>query len=208
MPDFILDIDTWLFLKLNAGAANAFFDWLMPLLTDVRRQIWLIAPALVALAVFGGGKGRSVVLAALILIAITDQVSSHLLKPLIARPRPCHGVEGARVIYHCGKTFAFPSGHATNSMGAAIFFGLIYRRWIWALLAFALVNSYSRIYLGVHYPLDILGGWVLGGALAWGWVWFTRRYWLPLLGRWRVFRPNGAWARPTEPSRQEGADVR
>jgi undecaprenyl-diphosphatase len=162
MIEILVELDTRLLLLLNAGAANPFFDWLMPIATELRYWAPIIIGGLLALAIFGGGKGRTVVLLAIILLTATDQLSSHVIKPLIARPRPCHDVEGIRVLYRCGNTFAFPSGHATNPMAAAIFFGFLYRRLLWPLLAAALLVSYSRIYLGVHYPGDILGGWILG----------------------------------------------
>jgi undecaprenyl-diphosphatase len=188
MSHLITDLDTWLFLKLNAGAANSFCDWLMPIATELRYHLPFIVVGLLALALFGGGKGRSVVLIALVLVAVTDQTATQLIKPWVGRLRPCHVVEGARVLYRCGKTLAFPSGHATSSMAAAIFFGLMYRRWLWPLVALSVLVSYSRVYLGIHYPLDMIGGWVLGGGLAWGTVRLYRCCLVRWLSRWRLFR--------------------
>ncbi|MEW5702253.1 MAG: phosphatase PAP2 family protein [Candidatus Zixiibacteriota bacterium] len=184
----LTDIDTWLFLKLNAGAANPVLDWLMPIATELRYYLPVIVVGLLALAIFGGGKGRSAVLIAILLIITTDQLASHLIKPLVGRVRPCHVVAGARVLYRCGKTLAFPSGHATSTMAAAIFFGLLYRRWLWPLVALSVLISYSRVYLGIHYPLDMLGGWVLGGGLALGAAWLYRAHLARQLNRWRLFR--------------------
>ncbi|HSH00632.1 MAG TPA: phosphatase PAP2 family protein [candidate division Zixibacteria bacterium] len=186
--DWLHAIDVWLFLKLNAGAANGVFDWFMPIATEVKYLLYIVAPSLAALVVFGGGKGRSMVLTALILVTITDQLSSHLLKPLVARERPCHTVELARVLYRCGKTWSFPSSHAVNAMGAAIFFGLIYRRYLWVFVTVAVINSYSRVYLGIHYPFDMLCGWLLGMLAAYGMVVVYRRWIMMVLGRWRFFR--------------------
>ncbi len=125
MLDWIISVDTWLFLKANAGAANALCDWLMPIVTQLRYWRPLIVVGLVALAIFGGGKGRTVVLLSIALLAATDQLSSHIIKPLIGRVRPCHVVEGARVLVRCGNTLSFPSSHAVNSMAAAVFFGWV-----------------------------------------------------------------------------------
>ncbi len=189
MIDLIAQWDRELLLLLNTGCANSFLDWLMPIATEVRNWAPFIIGGLLALAIFGGGKGRTAVLVAIILITATDQLSSSVLKPLFARPRPCHDVEGIRVLYRCGKTFAFPSGHATNPMAAAIFFGLLYRRWLWPLVGLAVLVSYSRIYLGVHYPFDAIGGWILGGGMAVGAVWVYHNWAQPRLGRYRLFRP-------------------
>lgn len=188
MIEILQQIDVRLLHALNSGVANGVFDWLIPWVTELRHWAPFIIGGLLALAIFGGGKGRGAVLMAIILITATDQLSSHLVKPLIARPRPCHDVEGLRVIYRCGRTFAFPSSHATNSMAAAVFFGLLYRRWLWPLVGLSVLVSYSRIYLGIHYPFDTLAGWILGGGLA---VAAYCLYQKPVrlwLNRYRLFR--------------------
>ena len=185
----LIALDTWLFLKLNAGVANGFFDWLMPIITNIRHFRIPIIVMLAALALFGGGKGRSAVLLALITLTITDQVSSTILKPWIGRIRPCHVVEGARVITGCGNNLAFPSGHATNTMAAAILFGSIYRRALLPALVLSVLVSYSRIYIGIHYPVDIVGGWIIGGGIAWGIVNLYHKALRQHMEQWRPFRP-------------------
>jgi len=187
MPDWLIAIDTRLFLQLNVGSANEFFDWLMPIVTSITYIRYAVAAALIPLVVFGGGKGRSAVLIAIVLVAITDQTASYLLKPLVGRPRPCHDVEGARILTRCGRTLSFPSGHATSTMAAALFFGLLYRRWLWTLIGVSVLVSYSRVYVGVHYPFDLLGGWVYGGLCGLGMISLYRRHLRVLLARWRVF---------------------
>ena len=193
----LIGFDTWLLLHLNAGVANGFFDWLMPIVTNLRYYRIPLGLGLAALAIFGGGKGRSTVLLLLITVAITDQLASSILKPLVGRVRPCHVVEGVRIVTGCGNTLSFPSGHATSSMAVAIVLGLLYKRWLWPLVAFSVVISYSRIYIGVHYPLDILGGWILGGSLAWGMTRLYRTTFRQHMERWRVFRPR--WSGDSTP---------
>jgi undecaprenyl-diphosphatase len=188
MLESIIRFDTWLFLQLNAGAANSVCDWLMPWVTELRNWFPLIILGLAAVAVFGKGRGRTIVLTAIVLFALTDQVSSHLIKPLVARPRPCHTVEGVRLLYSCGATYAFPSSHAVTTMAAAFFFGLLYRRILWPLFFLSVIVSYSRIYLGIHYPLDTLGGWMIGAAMSLGGVWTYRHHIQPFANRFRWFR--------------------
>ncbi len=188
MIDLVVQADVWLFLKLNAGAANSVFDWLMPIATEFRNWLPLVVAGLLAIAIFGGGRGRTIVLLSLIMITASDQLASHIIKPIIARERPCHDVEGVRLLYRCGRTFSFPSGHAMTSMAAAIFFGLLYRRLLLLLLAASLLVSYSRVYLGVHYPFDTIGGWIFGGALAVLFLGVYHRWVQPFMNRFRFFR--------------------
>ena len=187
----LIQFDTWLLLQLNASVANPFFDWLMPIATELRNWAPLIICGLLGIAVFGGGKGRTAVLLAVLLITVTDQLSSSAIKNMIERPRPCHDVEGIRVLYRCGRTFSFPSSHAVNSMAAALFFGLLYRRWLWGLVTASVIVSYSRVYLGVHYPFDVLGGWILGGSVALIAIWLYHKQVQPFMNRWRFFRDVG-----------------
>jgi undecaprenyl-diphosphatase len=184
---FLNAIDTWLFLQLNAGVANGFLDAVMPYYTNIHYWRWPIIVSLAALFTFGGGKGRSVVLLAILTLTITDQLSSTIIKPWIGRVRPCHVVEGARFITGCGHSFSMPSGHATNTMAAAILFGLLYRRILILLLTLSITVSYSRIYLGIHYPGDTLVGWIIGAAIAYGMVQLYERVLRQYLERWLSF---------------------
>jgi len=197
MIDFLLQLDIWMLLRLNAGAANSFFDWLMPIATELRNWWPLVIGGLLAMAIWGGGKGRVAILIAIVLFTLTDQFASTVIKNLVERPRPCHEVEGVRVLYRCGKTFSFPSGHAMTSMAAAIFFGLMFRRLLWLLIAASVLVSYSRVYLGVHYPFDLLAGWVFGGGLAVLAVLVYHRWAQPFMNRFRLFRDNGIEAGST-----------
>ncbi len=188
MIDFLVQLDIWMLLRLNADAANPVFDWLMPIATELRNWWPLVIGGLLAIAIWGGGKGRVAVLIAIVLLTLTDQLASTAIKNLVERPRPCHDVEGVRVLYRCGKTFSFPSGHAMTSMAASIFFGLMFRRLLWLLIAASVLVSYSRIYLGVHYPFDMLAGWVIGGGLAGAAVWVYHRWVQPFMNRFWLFR--------------------
>ena len=115
------------------------------------------------------------------MVAVLDQISSSLIKPLVARLRPSHTPLVANMLhyvndYHGGK-FGFVSGHATNTVGIAVFLGLIYHSRLirWSLFFFALFMCYSRIYLGVHYPGDIICGALMGALGAWATVCLLRR---------------------------------
>ena len=105
--------------------------------------------------------------------ATTDQLST-LLKNTTLRFRPCHEPALQDLIHlvnnACGGKYGFVSSHAANTMELAVFIGLVlpskYKNLRIALLVFVLINGYSRMYLGAHYPLDILCGWILGFIIA------------------------------------------
>lgn len=168
MADQLLGLDRWLFEAVNEGQRNLLFNGLMPLLSN---KYYFLIPAL-ALAAFlmarGGEPGRWAVAAALLAVLLAD-LGGNWVKALVARPRPCHALLGVSLLSGCGRAFAFPSNHAVNMFALATALGYHYRRWVWALGGLAAAVAYSRVYLGVHYPGDVLGGAILGvaaGALA------------------------------------------
>ncbi len=114
-----------------------------------------------------------VVLFLALAIVLADQISSGLIKPLVARWRPTHepSLEGMVQVVHgyTGGRFGFVSSHAANACAVALFTALLFRRrlYAWAISLWAVANMYSRVYLGVHYPGDILGGIVVGLLSAW-----------------------------------------
>jgi undecaprenyl-diphosphatase len=118
---------------------------------------------------------RAVILFFIILgIALADLSSVHLFKNVFQRPRPCHepALEGLVHIVRgkCGGMYGFVSSHAANCFDAAAISGaLIRKKWFSVSIAcWAAVIGYSRIYLGVHYPGDVVCGAALGAIIGWG----------------------------------------
>jgi undecaprenyl-diphosphatase len=105
-------------------------------------------------------------------IIVSDQLNSQVIKELVGRPRPCHLVNGVRImtdirmLVDCGPGFAFTSSHAVNNAAAATVLSYYYPRWTWAFLLWAALVGLSRVFVGVHYPLDIVSGALLGSGIA------------------------------------------
>jgi undecaprenyl-diphosphatase len=138
----------------------------MPLLTNLAYWRVPLVLAWVGLMIFGKRKGRVVGILVILIVTIGDQVCNQIIKPWVGRVRPCNVLEGVHLLINCTQSYSFPSSHATNLFSSSFLFSYFYRRWTIVFLMIALLVSYSRIYVGVHYPLDILGGMVLGGLVS------------------------------------------
>ncbi len=172
--------DARVFRFINTRLANPLFDTVMPVITDFDKSKIILLLLWSALVIFGKSKGKWVALALIPLIAASDQISSGLLKPLFQRLRPCEVLGSVHfwnsdsgwittpieVTRSYKSSFSFPSGHAANITASMLFIGLIYRKLLVYLLVIAAIVSFSRIYVGVHWPLDVSAGIVLGILLA------------------------------------------
>lgn len=163
-------IDEKLFYFINLSLANHLLDVLMTGITT--KQNWYLPGGIIwlFLIIKGGRRGR--IFAGLIVLAIvlSDQISSSLLKPYIARFRPCKTLDGFRLLVHCGSKYGFPSSHATNAAAIATLFVFYNRNWAWLWVGVAFLIGISRVYVGVHYPFDVLAGWMLGILISLGLV--------------------------------------
>lgn len=181
MLEELLKYDTDLFLFLN-NLGSERWDGLWRFITEKYSSIPVYVVMLYLVFRKLGWKGTLLVMvAAALMITATDQLAN-LFKYGIERPRPCRVEElqaSMRFVADgCGR-FGYFSAHAASSMAAAVFLGLLLRDpWKYLpflLLLWAAVVAYSRIYLGVHYPLDIVTGMFFGSLI--GWVFFKLQAW-------------------------------
>lgn len=168
MLDKIIPYEEKLFFLINSSH-NHFFDCTMWLFSSIKSWIPLIIVIIFHIVYKRSWKQWLPVLIAITLVfVLSDQFSSHIMKPLFARPRPTHypGImEHVRILNdYIGGKYGFISGHAANSFGFAMFSALLFRNKLYSIIVFvwAIIMSYSRIYLGVHFVSDIVGGIIAG----------------------------------------------
>jgi undecaprenyl-diphosphatase len=186
MLETIGAIDQALFLFINVQLANPVTDFLMPIITSNMLLRIGYGAAMVLLLWKGDARLRWLVLFSAVTLALTDQISAGLLKPMLGRLRPCHVLENINLLVGCGGGKAMPSAHAANAFGQAILFSLLYSKVRWPLISFAAVVAISRVFVGVHYPADVLAGAMLGAMIAVAIVWLfnsvSSKLWKPARG--------------------------
>jgi len=158
--------DTRLFYFLNHLIAHPIWDWFWVAVTTQKNWIAPLLAVVIWLVWKGGRRGRAAVMLALLAVGASDVISARVLKPGLGRLRPCHELENVRLLVSCGGKHAFPSSHAANSFAVALTLAYFYRRYTSLCLALASLVGLSRIVVGVHYPGDVLGGFILGGLCA------------------------------------------
>ena len=167
MTSWAASLDTNLFHLINRSWENPFFDGLMPLVTDLGNFTYVLA-LLGALILWKDRKAGLVFLVFIgLTLAMTDSFSSRLLKEWVGRIRPCAVLPGVRLLTDCNTSYSFPSSHAVNAFAAAYFLSQPFRRLSPLFYVIAAMAAYSRVYLGIHYPLDVAGGAAIGLLIAW-----------------------------------------
>ena len=171
----ILQGDYWLFSRINQQWTNPLLDSIFPFLREAEFWVPFYLFLLVFITLNFRKKGVWWSIALIMTAIIGDLVSSHWMKSLIFRLRPCQDpaiADNIRVLVnYCPVSSSFTSSHACNHFAMATFIFLTLRhtsRWWGAIFAWAFVISYAQVYVGVHYPIDVTGGALLGSLIGFG----------------------------------------
>ena len=168
MFHFLESLDIKIIFWINQSLSNPVFDFIMPILTNENYWaiplIWLI----VFLVFFQGKRGRIAIVILIVAVAVTDSVSAFILKPYFERIRPSYDlVEYVNLLVAKGGKWGMPSNHAANIFALAVVLSCFYDKMKVPLFSLAVVIAFSRVYVGVHYPADVLVGGLFGYGMAW-----------------------------------------
>jgi undecaprenyl-diphosphatase len=162
---YLQNLDIALFRFVNGSLQNSVLDFVMPLITNLNRHTSvLIAVGLLLILLFvkGGRNGKYAVIVLIFGILFSDQLNSSVAKFILARPRPCHTLAYVHLLVGCGSGYSFPSSHAVNTFCGAVILAFFFPKAGKWLYTFAVIVAFSRVYVGVHYPSDVVGGAVIG----------------------------------------------
>ena len=176
----LIEWDHDVFYLLNTEWTNAFFDWALP----IWRNAYFWIPLYIFIILFSvfnyGKKGYWFIVFLILAVGCADIMSSHIVKKSIKRVRPCNNPEMQQVrnLVRCGSGYSFTSSHATNHFAVGYFIfatmGIRFRKIRGWLMAWAASISYGQVYVGVHFPVDIISGMLLGILIARIFVWLYR----------------------------------
>jgi membrane-associated phospholipid phosphatase len=177
----LIDIDHNLFYLVNSEWTNPFFDWLLPVWRN--KYFWLpVYMFIILFAVWNyGKKSYWFILFLVAAVGASDIVSSHVIKKTIQRVRPCNdgNIDHVRTLVRCGSGYSFTSSHAANHFAVSYFLfatlGFQFKKIRGWLIAWAVSVSYAQVYVGVHFPIDVFSGMIIGILMAKLFVWLYQK---------------------------------
>lgn len=173
MFESLIQLDKEWLLAINNGLKTPLLDTICSFMRNQKNWYPLYAILLYLSYRKWNLKSLWVLLGAIILVLVSDQVSANLIKNMVQRIRPCNDPSISGLIHNivgCGRGYSFVSAHATNHFAIAIFFGILFRPYyawmIWIGLPWASFIAFSQVYVGVHYPFDVICGALLGSTFG------------------------------------------
>ena len=190
----LISLDKELLIFLN-NCNSAFFDDFFYIFTG--KIVWLLTAAAIIYVILKTQKSDwwVILVGLVLLILLSDQISSTLIKPLVERLRPTREptLDGLVHLVHNyrGGGFSFISSHAANGFAFAVFTSLLFKNRLYSTIIFlwAILTAYSRIYLGLHYPLDVFCGSILGISIGFA-VFYLVRWYRPICCKRKISRRN------------------
>ena len=168
MIDTLVEIDKKLMVFLNKTISNSIFDIVMPIITNQNFLAIICVILIIYLGYFGEKKGRITLLVLLFAAGMSDAICAQIIKPWVGRIRPSHEfIEYINLLVSKGGKWSFPSNHAANSFAFATVLSYFYEKNKNFLFSVASVIAFSRVYVGVHYPMDVFFGSLIGYTISW-----------------------------------------
>ena len=161
--------DIWFFRLLNLSLVHPALDDLMVFLTTPKLSLHILLLIALFVLVRAGKSGIAILLLVFASLGLADFIASGILKPLVQRIRPCFALDHVRLLISQPHSYSFASSHAANSAAVASILWIFFHRGVFVeklftvlVILYALAIAFSRAYVGVHYPSDLLAGIMIG----------------------------------------------